>query len=198
MKNKLLIGSANRNKARELAQLLHGLDWEVVSLQDMPAVEAPEETGATFAENAVLKARYYGDRFDIACIADDSGLSVDALDGAPGVLSARYAGEGADDAANNAKLLDALEETPWHARTAHFVCCAAFYQPGADVHIETGDVQGHIAVAPFGNNGFGYDPLFVPDGEERTFAELTVEDKHAISHRGRAFEKMRAWLESQR
>ena len=197
MTEKLLIGSANLNKARELAMLLEGLPWEVVSLRDFPAIEAPEETGVTFEENAALKARYYSDAFKVTCVADDSGLMVDALDGAPGVYSARYAGDGADDAANNAKLLGELEDMPWHDRTARFVCCAAFYRPGGDVHLEIGAAHGHIAVSPFGENGFGYDPLFVPVGHEKTFAEMTVEEKHAISHRGMAFAKLRAWLERQ-
>lgn len=196
MKRKLLIGSANGNKARELAELVADLPWTVLSLRDLPEVDAPEETGHTFAENAALKARYYGDRFDMACIADDSGLMVDFLDGAPGVLSARYAGEEGNDSANNQKLLEALEEALWHERTAHFVCCAAFYEPGGEVHLETGEVRGHISVAPFGSNGFGYDSLFVPDGHETTFAEMSASEKHAISHRGRAFAKMRAWLET--
>lgn len=194
MKRKLLIGSANGNKARELAELVADLPWTVLSLRDLPEVDAPEETGATFAENAELKARYYGDKFDMACIADDSGLLVDFLNGAPGVLSARYAGEDANDSANNQKLLEALEEALWHERTARFVCCAAFYQPGGEVHLETGEVRGHISVAPFGSNGFGYDSLFVPDGHETTFAEMSASEKHIISHRGRAFAKMRAWL----
>ncbi len=195
MKHELLIGSANAGKARELAELLEGLPWTVISLGDLPPVDAPEETGADFAENAALKARYYGDRFNIACIADDSGLMVDALDGAPGVLSARYAGVDADDAANNEKLLEALEGLLWHERTARFVCCAAFYQPGGEVHLETGTVAGHIAAVPQGSRGFGYDPLFVPEGHEQTFAEMSLERKHGISHRGNAFRKMRAWLE---
>ncbi|HDP36036.1 MAG TPA: RdgB/HAM1 family non-canonical purine NTP pyrophosphatase [Candidatus Hydrogenedentes bacterium] len=197
MSSTLLIGSANADKARELAAILEGLPWEIKSLRDFPETAAPEETGATFAENALLKARYYGDALQIACIADDSGLMVDALDGAPGVFSARYAGADGNDRANNEKLLEALQETPWHERTARFVCAAAFYQPGGKTHIETGDTLGHIAISPFGDNGFGYDPLFVPDGFEKTFAEMEASEKHAISHRGRAFAKMRAWLESQ-
>ena len=196
MTRNLLIGSANLNKARELAALLEGLPWKVLSLRDFPDSEAPEETGASFAENAALKARYYADAFQVACVADDSGLVVDALDGEPGVFSARYAGEDADDGANNEKLLDALEEIAWHERTARFLCCAAFCAPGEEVHREEGEVCGHIAVAPFGDNGFGYDPLFVPDGYEMTFAEMEAAEKHAISHRGRAFAKMRAWLET--
>lgn len=196
MNKKLLIGSANAAKARELAELVADLPWTVISLRDLPEVTPPEETGDTFEENAALKARYYGDTFKVACVADDSGLMVDALDGAPGVLSARYAGEDADDAKNNAKLLDALADLMWHERGAQFVCCAAFYEPGGDVHFETGEIRGHIAVEPFGTNGFGYDSLFVPDGGEHTFAEMPAAKKHAISHRGQAFQKMRAWLES--
>jgi non-canonical purine NTP pyrophosphatase (RdgB/HAM1 family) len=195
VKNNLLIGSANPGKAREFAALLENLPWKVISLRDVPAVDPPDERGMSFAENAELKARYYGDKYNTACIADDSGLVVDALNGAPGVRSARYAGENADDKANNQKLLEALENTPWHFRTACFVCCAAFYIPGGEVHFETGRVTGHIAVAPCGNNGFGYDSLFVPEGGEQTFAEMSVGEKHKISHRGRAFEKLRAWLE---
>ncbi len=197
MKDRLLIGSANAGKARELAELLAGLPWTVLSLADLPGVDAPAETGTTFAENAALKARYYGDCFGVTCIADDSGLMVDALDGAPGVLSARYAGGEADDAANNEKLLEALEGLLWHERTARFVCCAAFYQPGSEVHFETGEVSGHIAAMPSGNRGFGYDPLFVPEGYDQTFAEMSLEQKHGISHRGKAFRKLRAWLETQ-
>jgi XTP/dITP diphosphohydrolase len=192
----LLIGSANLKKAAELSVLLEGLPWKVLSLRDFPDVPAPEETGATFAENAALKARYYADAFQVACVADDSGLMVDALDGAPGVYSARYAGEQGNDAANIEKLLDALAETPWHERSARFVCCAAYFAPGEELHLEEGEVHGHISVEPFGNNGFGYDPLFVPKGFDTTFAEMDAAEKHAISHRGRAFNKMRTWLES--
>lgn len=195
MKNKLLLGSANPNKAKELAALLEGLPWCVIGLQDLPAVAAPEETGTSFFENAVLKARYYSEHFNIPCVADDSGLEVDALGGAPGIFSSIYAGDAATDAENNAKLLTALENYLWHERTARFVCAAAFYQSGEPPHVEFGEVRGHIAIAPYGHNGFGYDPLFVPEGYECTFAELSPEEKHSISHRGQAFRKLRAWLE---
>jgi XTP/dITP diphosphohydrolase len=195
VKTDLLIGSGNLKKAQELAALLEGLPWRVLSLRDMPDLPEPEETGASFAENAALKAQYYGDAFQIACIADDSGLSVDCLGGAPGVRSARYAGEHATDEENNAKLLEALSDALWHERGARFVCCAAFYTPGGQVHLETGEIAGHIAVAPYGTLGFGYDPLFVPEGEERTFAQMKQEEKQKISHRGIAFRKMRRFLE---
>lgn len=197
MNAELLIGSANCNKARELAELLEGLPWTVVSLAEKEAVAAPEENGDTFADNALLKARYYAKKFNMPCIADDSGLIVDYLDGAPGILSARYAGFEGDDA-NNEKLLIALEEALCHERTARFLCCAVFYKPDGElVHLETGEVEGHISVERFGSNGFGYDCLFVPEGHEITFAEMTASEKHALSHRGRAFEKMRRWLEKQ-
>jgi len=192
----LLVGSANRKKAAELTQLLQGLPWEVRNLHDYPALPEPEETGSTFEENAVLKARYYGEALKVACLADDSGLVVDALDGAPGVFSARYAGPEANDKANNEKLLAALEEYLWHERTARFVCHAAFYRPGHEVHLESGTVEGHISMEPFGTGGFGYDPLFVPVGYDRTFGEMEPAEKHGLSHRGRALAKFRAYLES--
>ncbi len=195
MPKQLLIGSANQEKARELAELLHGLPWEVKSLADFPPVPEPEEDGVTFEENAVKKARYYSERFGIACVADDSGLETDALGGAPGVYSARYAGLPADYDRNNAKLLKELGDTPWHERTARFVCCAAFVEPGGEPHVEYGTVEGHIATACFGSNGFGYDPLFVPNGHDRTFGEMPPEKKHSLSHRGEAFRKMRTYLE---
>jgi len=191
----LLIGSGNRDKARELAELLAGLPWEVRCLADYPAVEEPEETGATFEENALLKARYYGEHFGVACVADDSGLVVDALQGAPGIYSARYAGPAATYADNNRKLLEELTGALWHERTARFVCCAAFHRAGEEPHVELGTVEGYIAMEAFGGNGFGYDPLFVPKGHDKTFGEMTPAEKHAISHRGRAFAALRAWLE---
>jgi XTP/dITP diphosphohydrolase len=194
--NVLLIGSANPHKAQELAQLLEGLPWQVKSLLDFPAVEDPEETGETFEENALLKARYYCTAFGVPTVADDSGLVVDKLDGAPGVYSARYAGPGCTYEDNNRKLLAALEGAPWHERTARFVCCAAFLEPGGAPHVELGLVEGHIACACSGKHGFGYDPLFVPEGQELTFAEMSPGAKHSISHRGRAFQQLRAYLEN--
>ena len=195
MAETLLIGSGNRKKAEELAHLLEGLPWEVKGLRDFPSVPEPEETGATFEENALLKAEYYSRAFGVACLADDSGLVVDALDGAPGVYSARYAGADANDARNNEKLLDALEEVPWPDRTAHFACCAALVRPGQPPRVEWGRVYGHISVEAFGENGFGYDVVFVPEGHDITFGEMDTAEKHKISHRGEALGKMRAFLE---
>lgn len=194
MPSALLIGTANPDKKRELIELLAGLDWQVHSLADLTPVDAPEETGTTFEENALLKARYYSAHYAMPCVADDSGLAVDALDGAPGVYSARYAGEHCTYDDNNEKLLDALSQAMWHERTARFVCCAAFVSPNGTEHVEQGTVEGHIATDCYGDNGFGYDPLFVPNGHEKTFAEMTAAQKHALSHRGQAFAKMKAYL----
>jgi XTP/dITP diphosphohydrolase len=192
----LVIGSANRKKALELAELLKGLSWDVKSLTDFPPVPECEEDGVTFEANAIKKARYYADQLGMACIADDSGLVVDALDGAPGVYSARYAGEPKSDERNMEKLLDELADTPWHERTARFICCAVFAEPGREPHLEMGTVEGHISMEPFGSGGFGYDPLFVPSGYEQTFGELAPKVKHTLSHRGQALAKLRAYLET--
>lgn len=193
----IVIGSGNPDKARELSELLSGLPYEVKSTADFGAVPAPEETADTFEGNAIEKARYYAARFGVACVADDSGLEVDALDGAPGVYSARYAGEGCSYADNNRKLLGALVDVPESRRTARFVCCAAFVEPGGGAaHVEFGTVEGRIATAPAGANGFGYDPVFIPNGHAATFGEMDPAAKHSLSHRGAAFRKMRAYLES--
>ncbi|MBI2422002.1 MAG: RdgB/HAM1 family non-canonical purine NTP pyrophosphatase [Candidatus Hydrogenedentes bacterium] len=190
------MGTSNRDKVRELREILAGLPWEICSLADLAPVPEPEEAGATFEENALLKARYYASHFSMACVADDSGLEVDALGGAPGVRSARYAGEGCSYSDNNEKLLDALAEMSWPERLARFVCCAAFAAQDGSTHVVRGTVEGRIAAESFGENGFGYDPVFVPSGHECTFAEMSAREKHAISHRGRAFRELRAWLET--
>lgn len=195
MAETLLIGSGNRGKAAELAHLLEGLPWDVRSLADYPDVPPPVEDAPTFEENAVKKALYFSGRFNVPCLADDSGLMVDALGGAPGVYSARYAGPDADDKANNAKLLAALEGLPSARRTARFVCYAAFVRPGEPPHIETGAVEGRIIFEPRGSGGFGYDPLFIPEGSEKTFGQMQPAEKKLISHRGRALAKMRIYLE---
>jgi XTP/dITP diphosphohydrolase len=192
----LLLGSGNAHKVREFRELLAGLPWEVKCLADYPEVPEPVEDGDSFEANAIIKAAYYSEKLGVACVADDSGLVVDALDGAPGIYSSRYAGEECDDEMNNEKLMDELAEALWHERTARFVCCAAFMRPGGEAHIEMGTVEGSISAEPFGENGFGYDPLFVPAGHDRTFAEMNTTEKHNLSHRGEAFKKMRAYLES--
>ena len=196
MTSPLLIGSGNRDKAAELRQLLVGLPWEVVSLTDFPPAEEPEENQDTFEDNALLKARYYGSKFCVACVADDSGLEVDALGGAPGIYSARYAGPGCSYDDNNRKLLGALAAASDDRRTARFVCCAAFIGLDGTEHVERGTIEGRIAASPHGVNGFGYDPLFIPEGMSLTFGELDPAAKHSVSHRGRAFRQLRRYLES--
>jgi XTP/dITP diphosphohydrolase len=192
----LLIGSGNTDKAKELAELLHGLPWDIKTLNDFPTIDEPVEDQDTYEGNALLKARYYGKHFDVDCLADDSGLNVDYLDGAPGVYSARYAGENCTYNDNNQKLLGALAEAPWHERSAHFTCCAAIVFLDGTEHVELGEVQGRISIEPFGKNGFGYDPLFVAEGQEITFGEMSPTEKHKISHRAHTFQKMRTYLES--
>lgn len=196
MHEPLLIGSGNRGKAAELAELLQGLPWDVKSLADFPKAPEPVEDGDTFEANAVKKASCFSACFNVCCVADDSGLMVDALGGAPGIHSARYAGAACNDADNRAKLLAALDGVPEKKRTARFVCCAAFVKPGQPPHIETGAVEGRIAFECRGQLGFGYDPLFIPEGFEETFGEIEPARKHLISHRGRALRKLRDYLES--
>ncbi|MCL4219245.1 MAG: RdgB/HAM1 family non-canonical purine NTP pyrophosphatase [Candidatus Hydrogenedentes bacterium] len=190
----LLLGSGSLDKARELAVLLEGLPVTLRTLQDFDQIEEPVEDGKTFEDNALIKARYYCKQFNVPCVADDSGLVVDALNGAPGIYSARYAGENRGYLENNRKLLAALEGVPMDQRTAHFVCCAAYAAPDGGTHVEEGTVEGRIAAEERGNNGFGYDPLFIPTGYESTFGELPPALKHEISHRARAFAKLKAYL----
>ncbi|MEX2015973.1 MAG: RdgB/HAM1 family non-canonical purine NTP pyrophosphatase [Candidatus Hydrogenedentales bacterium] len=194
MGNPLLIGSGNRDKAAELRELLHDTSWDVISLAQMPLVGEPEETAESFKGNALLKARYYGGHYEMPCVADDSGLEVDALGGAPGVFSARYAGPNCTYADNNLKLLEALKDVPDAERTGRFVCCAAFVDRDGSSHVTMGTVEGLIAQEPKGSLGFGYDPLFIPLGQELTFAQMPPEEKHRVSHRGRAFRAMREFL----
>ncbi len=196
MREPLLIGTGNRGKAAELALLLHDLAWDVKSLADYPSVPEPIEDGDTFEANAIKKASYFSERFTVCCVADDSGLVVDALDGAPGIHSARYAGEHGTDADRTAKLLSAMRDVPEGARTARFVCCIAFVRPGCEAHLERGEVEGRIAFEGRGARGFGYDPVFVPEGFTETFGELSPEAKIRVSHRGRALRKLRAYLEA--
>ena len=196
MDNVLLIGSNNKDKAHEIRMLLGDSPWQVKSLADLSAAPEPEETEETLEGNALLKARYYAERFGVACLADDSGLEVDALDGAPGVYSARYAGEGCSYADNNRKLLAALEGLPAERRHARFVCAAAFVDEEGGEHVERGTVEGVIAPECRGEYGFGYDPLFIPDGFDCTFGELAPEAKAEVSHRGLAFRKLCDYLAS--
>jgi XTP/dITP diphosphohydrolase len=190
---RLLLASGNPGKLRELRAILRGLPVDLVGLADAGAGEPPEvaETGATFLDNALQKARAYAAWSGLAAVADDSGLEVDALGGAPGVRSARYAGLGADDQANLEKLLAELDGVPPERRSARFRCAAVLVDPRlGDWHAE-GVWEGRLLAAPRGRGGFGYDPVFVPDGWELTSAEVDPATKDAASHRGKAFRALR-------
>lgn len=187
---RVVVATGNPNKLREIQTILGaaGLDLQLLPMQMFEVVE-PVEDGASFQENALIKARACAEATGLMSIADDSGLQVDALDGAPGVRSARFAGEDAEDAANNAKLIAALAEVPTDQRSARFVCSAVAVIPGDGEIVAVGTMEGTIIDEPRGTGGFGYDPHFVADaiGDGRTNAELTPDEKDAISHRGVAF-----------
>jgi XTP/dITP diphosphohydrolase len=183
---KVLLATRNAGKLAELRRMLEGGPVEVLGLADVPAFPDAPETGATFAENALAKARDAAAATGLPAVADDSGLTVDALNGMPGVLSARWAGRHGDDLANLHLVLAQLADVPDERRGAAFVCAAALVAPGGREIVVHGEWPGRIIRAPRGTNGFGYDPIFVPDGEARTSAELTPQEKDAASHRGRA------------
>ena len=196
----LLVATRNPGKLVELRRMLASADVagiRVLGLADVPEFPEEPETGATFAENALAKARDAAKATGLASVADDSGLAVDALNGMPGVLSARWSGRHGDDRANLELVLGQLGDVPDDRRGGAFVCAAALVVPGVSEVGEVGEIvvhgewPGYLARAPRGTNGFGYDPIFVPEGEARTSAELAPEEKDALSHRGRA---MRALL----
>ena len=190
---RLLIGSGNPGKQREWRELLAGLDLALVTPDDLDPVPAePAEEGATFAENAAHKARAYALATGLATVADDSGLEVDALHGAPGLRSRRFFGDDASAEERNQRLLALLDGVT--ARGARFVCVAALAAPDGRVELFDGEVRGEIAMAPRGAQGFGYDPLFILAGDGRTMAELDAREKHRVSHRGLAAGKLRARL----
>ena len=192
----LLIATHNRGKMREYRQLLKGLSLNLLSLDDVGIEDDVLETGETYAENALLKARAYAQQSGILTLADDSGLEVDALDGEPGPLSARYAGEGATDADRIDYLLGKLATVPPTRRTARFRCIIALVWPSGREELVAGTCEGRITKAPRGEQGFGYDPVFLVADDTRTMAELSAEEKNAISHRASAAAKARALLEA--
>ena len=185
---RLVLATRNVAKLAELRRILAPLvSVEVVGLADLPEFPEVPETGATFAENALIKAREAADRTGLPAVADDSGLAVDALNGMPGVLSARWAGSAAGDAANLRLVLEQVADVPDDRRGAAFVCAAALVTPDGTEQVVHGTMTGTLLRAPRGTNGFGYDPVFVPVGDTRSTAELTPAEKDAISHRGQAF-----------
>ena len=188
MSIRLVAATANAKKLAEIQAMLDHLDVEVVPMTDLGVV-SPVEDGDTFEANALIKARACHAATGLPSIADDSGLEVDVLEGGPGVYSARYAGEDADDAANNAKLIAALAGVPDEQRSARFVAAVAFVAAAGDEHVVRGTMEGRIVDQPAGDHGFGYDPHFVSDaaGDGRTNAQLSPDEKNALSHRGAAF-----------
>lgn len=187
---KIVLASGNRGKLREITRILDDFDIEVLPQSDFGVSDA-DETGTTFVENALIKARHAVAATGLPAIADDSGICVDALDGRPGVYSARYAGLDADDAANNERLLAELEGVPEERRGAAFRCVACFVMPdGSDPVIAEGEWRGRILDAPRGSGGFGYDPLFFVPELGRSSAQLTPEEKNARSHRGQALAEL--------
>lgn len=192
----LVIASRNNRKIEEIRRILKGLDITLYSLQDFPGCPEVEETEETFTGNAALKAKAVAAFTGRAALADDSGLEVYALGGEPGVKSARYAGEQADDRENVAKLLSELSDTPDHMREGRFVCVVALAYPDGKLVTFEGAVEGSIGRKPLGRTGFGYDPVFYPKGHDRTFAEMSPDEKDSMSHRGRALLKLRDYLES--
>lgn len=182
----IILATQNKHKVVEIAEIMKDVPIRLLTLADFPNIPDIEETGDTFAENALLKARAVFQKTNLITLSDDSGLEVDALNGAPGIYSARFAGETKSAAANNAKLLRELQNVPDAQRTAQFRCVVAIVTPDFEKTVE-GIVRGKIIRAPRGEGGFGYDPLFVPDGYSQTFAELGAEVKNRISHRAKAF-----------
>ena len=203
---KVVLASKNPHKLVEISAILQPLQVELVLESELGVDIEVEETGQTFEENSFLKAHAVMQATGLPALADDSGIAVDALNGAPGVYSARYAGEHGNDAANNEKLMAEMQNVPVGQRAAKFVSAVCLILPDGRELVVTGECPGSVALTPAGDNGFGYDPLFVPDAvglpgggtvpntAHRTYAELADAEKDAISHRGRAMEKLEAEL----
>lgn len=189
---KLLVATGNKGKLKEIREILSGV--EVLGLFDLPFSLEIEEDGDTFYDNALKKASVLAEKMSVPVLADDSGLEVDALGGEPGVYSARYSGENATDESNTQKLLCALKSVPYENRTARFVCVMCLVMPDGTVYDTRGESEGIILTTPQGDNGFGYDPVFYNEFYKKTFAEMTIDEKNTISHRGIALEKMREIL----
>lgn len=186
----VLLASRNAKKLAELRRIMGAGGTQVIGLDDVPPYDEAPEDGATFEENALLKAREAARHTGLAAIADDSGICVDALNGMPGVLSARWCGRHGDDAANNELLLAQLRDVPDERRGAYFACAAAYVDPAGKEVVVRGEMHGQLRREAAGAGGFGYDPLFAPDGHSVTAAELTPVEKDAISHRGKALRQL--------
>ncbi len=189
MSHRLLLATRNQGKVVEFRRILDALapgEIDLVGLDQFPDLHDVDETGTTFQENALLKAREMSAATGLPAIADDSGLCVAALNGDPGIFSARWAGRHGDDRANLEKVLDQLRDVPETERSAYFICVAALYLPDGSSHCEEGRFYGSILQSPAGENGFGYDPIFRPDGLSISSAQMSAEEKDAMSHRGKA------------
>jgi XTP/dITP diphosphohydrolase len=191
--DRLVLATKNEGKLRELARIL-GTQASIIGLDEFPGAPDVPETGATFEANALLKARAIASYTHLPAVADDSGLCVDALNGMPGVLSARWAGQHGDDKANLDLVLAQVADVPDARLGARFVCAAAQVIPGGGEWVVTGEVVGRLIRVPRGSGGFGYDPIFQADGFQETTAEMTPEAKDAISHRGRAFRALAPFI----
>jgi XTP/dITP diphosphohydrolase len=194
----LLLASQNKGKLHEMRILVEGLPYRVLGPADVGIHEAPDETGATFLDNARLKALHYAARSGLLTVADDSGISVDAIRGEPGLYSSRFGGQGASDEERNALLLSRLEGVPEAARTARFTCALVLARGPCSLFEVVESVEGRIAERTSGASGFGYDPLFFYPPFGLTFGEVPRQDKDRVSHRGKAFARLRAFLESLR
>ena len=186
----IVLATKNKGKIREFSAALKTIGIEAVPIESVISIPEPEETGSTFMENAMLKARYYCEACGLPSLADDSGLTVDALQGAPGVLSARYAGEHGDDEANNKKLISHVAHIPFEERTAQYVCALALVVPNGSTWQAEASCEGLIQTTAEGDGGFGYDPYFYVPSFKRTMAALSLTEKNKISHRGKALHSL--------
>ncbi len=193
----ILVATTNPGKLREIRTLMSGVPLDLVSLADIPSIAEPEETGTTFEENARLKASYYAERSGLLTVAEDSGLVVDALDGEPGVRSARFLGPDASYPQRFEEICRRLDERPQQPRTARFVAALACVDNGQVIYETTGVVEGEIASMPHGGGGFGYDPIFFYPPFRRTLAEISEAEKIRVAHRGVAFRAFAAWLKGE-
>lgn len=190
--NTIFIASSNKDKIREFAEILGEQGYTVKSLIDYPDYIQPDETGKTFEENAVIKAEHFSNAFRCACIADDSGLEIEALNNEPGIYSARYLGRNTPYKEKNAIILSRMESAD--NRKCRYVCAVALCIPNEKTHVFTGICEGLIAEKPAGSNGFGYDPIFYYPKLNKTLAEMSEEEKNQISHRGIAIQKMKEYM----
>jgi XTP/dITP diphosphohydrolase len=189
MSHKLVLATRNQGKITEFRRILEELapgQIELLGVDQFPDLVDVEETGSTFEENSLLKARYTSEATGLPAIADDSGICIDALNGDPGIFSARWAGSHGDDRANIEKVLEQLKDVPDEKRTAYFICVASLVMPDGRHTVAEGRFQGHILHAPVGHNGFGYDPIFQPLGLSISSAQMSAEEKDLVSHRGKS------------